>query len=240
MQSGGTSSLTERALCDQAGLPRLKRLGLPRRSTKRKASYRIAVPYWRDAYSELPVLRARFEREARAAAQLKSPHIVQVHDFGFEDEVPYLVMDLLQGEDLGKRLQRCGRLSLPETLNIIVQAGKALRSVHEAGVVHRDLKPANFFLARVDGEDGEIVKLLDFGTAKDISAALASDISLGSGGSWRGSDRVPVPSGAAARSAAPARPTSPATARTAPTPAPHKTLPGPRKKSGGRGPDWGR
>ncbi|WP_437600898.1 serine/threonine-protein kinase [Sorangium sp. So ce590] len=137
----------------------------------------VAVKFMRDVYSELPVLRARFEREARAAAQLKSPHIVQVHDFGFEDEVPYLVMELLQGEDLNKRLQRCGRLSLPETLHIIVQAGKALRSVHEAGFVHRDLKPANFFLARIDGEDGEIVKLLDFGIAKDVSAALASDIS---------------------------------------------------------------
>ncbi|WP_437280067.1 protein kinase [Sorangium sp. So ce375] len=139
----------------------------------------VAVKFMRHAYSELPVLRARFEREARAAAQLKSPHIVQVHDFGFEeeDEVPYLVMELLQGEDLSKRLQRCGRISLPETLHIAVQAGKALRSVHEAGYVHRDLKPANFFLARVDGEDGEIVKLLDFGIAKDVSAALAADIS---------------------------------------------------------------
>lgn len=139
----------------------------------------VAVKFMRDSYSRLPVLRARFEREARAAAQLKSPHIVQVHDFGFEeeDEVPYLVMELLQGEDLSKRLQRCGRLSLPETLHIIVQAGKALRSVHEAGFVHRDLKPANFFLARVDGEDGEIVKLLDFGIAKDVSAVLAADIS---------------------------------------------------------------
>ncbi|WP_437534502.1 protein kinase [Sorangium sp. So ce726] len=139
----------------------------------------VAVKFMRDSFSRLPVLRARFEREARAAAQLKSPHIVQVHDFGFveDDEVPYLVMELLQGEDLSKRLQRCGRLSLPETLHIIVQAGKALRSVHEAGFVHRDLKPANFFLARVDGEDGEIVKLLDFGIAKDVSAALAADIS---------------------------------------------------------------
>ncbi|WP_437983222.1 serine/threonine-protein kinase [Sorangium sp. So ce117] len=139
----------------------------------------VAVKFMRDSFSRLPVLRARFEREARAAAQLKSPHIVQVHDFGFEedDEVPYLVMELLQGEDLSKRLQRCGRLSLPETLHIIVQAGKALRSVHEAGFVHRDLKPANFFLARVDGEDGEIVKLLDFGIAKDVSAVLAADIS---------------------------------------------------------------
>ncbi|WP_437905855.1 serine/threonine-protein kinase [Sorangium sp. So ce327] len=139
----------------------------------------VAVKFMRDSFSRLPVLRARFEREARAAAQLKSPHIVQVHDFGFEedDEVPYLVMELLQGEDLSKRLQRCGRLSLPETLHIIVQAGKALRSVHEAGFVHRDLKPANFFLARVDGEDGEIVKLLDFGIAKDVSAVLATDIS---------------------------------------------------------------
>ncbi|WP_437592031.1 protein kinase domain-containing protein [Sorangium sp. So ce1000] len=138
----------------------------------------VAVKFMRPAFSDLPVLRARFEREARAAAQLKSPHIVQVHDFGFEeDEVPYLVMELLQGEDLSKRLQRCGRLSLQETLHIIVQAGKALRSVHEAGFVHRDLKPANFFLARVDGEDGEIVKLLDFGIAKDVSAVLAADIS---------------------------------------------------------------
>ncbi|XXY46931.1 serine/threonine-protein kinase [Sorangium sp. So ce269] len=125
----------------------------------------VAVKFMDPAYAESPAFRTRFEREARAAAQLRTPHVVQVHDFGFHESVPYLVMELLQGEDLNARLQRRGRLPLLEAHRILAQTGKALRSAHDAGLVHRDLKPANLFLARVDGEDEDMVKLLDFGIA---------------------------------------------------------------------------
>lgn len=114
--------------------------------------------------------RMRFEREARSAANLKSPHVVQVMDYGFEADAPYLVMELLEGEDLGQRLHRIGRMSLPDTARVLLQVGKALRKAHDAGIAHRDLKPANLFIARVDDE--EVVKVLDFGIAKEQHAAV--------------------------------------------------------------------
>ncbi|WP_049949468.1 serine/threonine-protein kinase [Sorangium cellulosum] len=137
----------------------------------------VAVKLMGTAYAGSPAFRARFEREARAAAHLRSPHVVQVHDFGFEQGVPYLVMELLRGEDLSARLTRVRRLSLPETQRLLVHAGKALRSVHDAGLVHRDLKPANLFLARVDGEDEDMLKLIDFGIAKETATKLVSEAS---------------------------------------------------------------
>ncbi len=115
--------------------------------------------------------RMRFDREAKASAQLKSPHVVQVHDYGIEDTTPYIVMELLDGEDLSARLKREGRLSLAATSALLGQLGKGLRRAHEAGVVHRDLKPGNIFLQRQD--DDVVVKILDFGIAKSIVAGSA-------------------------------------------------------------------
>ncbi len=121
--------------------------------------------------------RMRFEREARSAANLKSPHVVQVMDYGFEADAPYLVMELLEGEDLGQRLHRIGRMSLPDTARVLLQVGKALRKAHDAGIAHRDLKPANLFIARVDDE--EVVKVLDFGIAKEQHAAVGDATKTG-------------------------------------------------------------
>jgi serine/threonine protein kinase len=112
---------------------------------------------------------ARFEREARWAASLRNQHVVQVLDYGVEDGTPYLVMELLVGEDLGERLTRERRIPLAAAARILNQTARGLRTAHEARVVHRDLKPANIFLARVDDE--EVVKILDFGIAKEISLA---------------------------------------------------------------------
>lgn len=108
--------------------------------------------------------RLRFEREARAIAQLRSPHVVQVLDHGVDNGTPYIVMELLEGEDLESRLRRTKKLSIPIATRVFTQSAKALRRAHDAGIVHRDLKPNNVFLARVDDE--EVVKLLDFGVAK--------------------------------------------------------------------------
>jgi eukaryotic-like serine/threonine-protein kinase len=115
-------------------------------------------------------LRARFEREAKAAAQLKSRHVVQILDHGVWQDVPYIAMEYLQGEDLAERLTRLGRLTPSETLQVIGQVGRALTRAHSAGIVHRDLKPENVFLARED--EGEIAKVLDFGIAKRSSMKL--------------------------------------------------------------------
>lgn len=125
----------------------------------------VAIKFLDAHLAAAPALVVRFEREARAAANLDTPHVVHVHDYGVEDGTPYLVMELLRGEDLSSRLQQRRRLSLPEAGTILTQMGRALRRAHEAGIVHRDLKPANVFLASID--DNEVVKILDFGIAKE-------------------------------------------------------------------------
>jgi eukaryotic-like serine/threonine-protein kinase len=131
----------------------------------------VAVKFMDPAFAEHGELRARFDREAKASAQMKSPHVVQVHDYGFDADTAFLVMELLEGEDLATRLARVGRLPLPAASAILTQACKGLRRAHELGIVHRDLKPGNIFLARHDDE--EIVKVLDFGIAKVIGPAAS-------------------------------------------------------------------
>jgi serine/threonine-protein kinase len=123
-----------------------------------------AVKLIHEAAAHSPDLRARFEREARTAAQLRSPHVVQIFDRGEWQGVPYIAMEYLEGEDLAQRLERLGVLSPRETFAIAVHVGRALSKAHAAGLVHRDLKPGNIFIVR-DG-DREIAKVLDFGVAK--------------------------------------------------------------------------
>ncbi|HVY29204.1 MAG TPA: serine/threonine-protein kinase [Polyangiaceae bacterium] len=111
-----------------------------------------------------PEALARFLREAQAAASLRSPHVVQILDHGVDEGVPFIVMELLDGESLAGRLERVQRLSPQETSRIMTQVARAMGRAHEAGIVHRDLKPDNIFLVRNDEE--EIAKVLDFGVAK--------------------------------------------------------------------------
>jgi serine/threonine-protein kinase len=113
---------------------------------------------------------ARFMREAQAAAALRSPHVVQIIDYGVEDDTPFMVMELLEGENLAQRLQRVGRLQPAETARILVHMARAVGRAHEAGIVHRDLKPENVFL--VSNDDEEMAKVLDFGVAKIDSGLL--------------------------------------------------------------------
>ncbi|MGK3985936.1 serine/threonine-protein kinase [Sorangium sp. So ce136] len=136
----------------------------------------VAVKFMAPTYAASSTFLARFEREARIAASLQSPHVVYVQDYGIDDDTPYLVMELLQGEDLGTRLERVGRLSLVDATLILMQAGKAIRRAHDAGLVHRDLKPANLFLVRVEEEQDEIVKVLDFGIVKETGAHLTGEV----------------------------------------------------------------
>ena len=116
-------------------------------------------------------MRGRFLQEARSAAAVRSAHVVQVFDSGTEDGVPYIVMELLEGESLEQRLNERGLLSPAELRKIFGEVARALGKAHSLGVVHRDLKPANIFLAR-EGPY-EITKLVDFGIAKVRSEALA-------------------------------------------------------------------
>jgi serine/threonine protein kinase len=133
---------------------------------------KVAVKFISAAYSTSPTLRARFVREARAAAQIASSFVVHVHDYGVAEDTPYIVMELLEGEDLSVRLKREERLSLPDVTRICMQIAKGLRAAHKAGFVHRDLKPSNVFLVRTtEDDDEEAIKILDFGVAKQIEAS---------------------------------------------------------------------
>ncbi len=108
----------------------------------------------------------RFRREAELAARVRHPHVVQVFDHGVSnDGLPFIVMELLEGHDLGQEIWDRGRLLPGEVSTIVLQVAKALQRVHELGFVHRDVKPENIFLC--DLGTGEIfIKLLDFGIAK--------------------------------------------------------------------------
>lgn len=123
-----------------------------------------AVKFIHAESAQKPEVRARFEREARAAAALRSPNVVQILDSGVFDGVPYIAMEYLDGEPLNVRLKRRGRLDARETFRIMAGVAKALTRAHTAGIIHRDLKPENIFLVR--DEDGETPKVLDFGVAK--------------------------------------------------------------------------
>jgi eukaryotic-like serine/threonine-protein kinase len=109
----------------------------------------------------------RFLREAKVAAKVRSEHVARVHDVGTLEEggVPYIVMEHLEGVDLGKLIDQEGALPIEEACEIALQACEALAEVHAAGIVHRDLKPSNLFVTRkADGSPA--VKLLDFGISK--------------------------------------------------------------------------
>lgn len=118
-----------------------------------------------------------FRAEAAAAAKLNHPNVVTIHDFGTDEDVPYLVLELLTGETLSRRIER-GRVPPTEAIAILTEICRGLIHTHAAGVIHRDLKPSNVFLR----EDGQ-VKILDFGLAQ-VEKALTggqSDDTPGSG-----------------------------------------------------------
>jgi serine/threonine-protein kinase len=117
---------------------------------------------------------AQFEQEAKAAAMLGSEtdYVVRIFDFGVDEGLPFIAMELLEGEDLGARLAAAGPLAPSELMPIAAQIASALKKAHLKGVVHRDLKPENVFLVRRDDE--ERVKILDFGLAKVLGPGGAA------------------------------------------------------------------
>jgi tRNA A-37 threonylcarbamoyl transferase component Bud32 len=105
----------------------------------------------------------RFRREARAAATVRHPNVIDVYDVGGPDDVPFLVMELLEGESLRARMDR-GPLTWSEACAIMVPVLRGVAAAHRTGTVHRDLKPDNIFLCRVEGAEA-LPKVLDFGVA---------------------------------------------------------------------------
>ena len=123
---------------------------------------RVAVKILRPEYARSDEAVARFHREAKAAASVGSPHIVEVIDFGYsEDGGAYLAMELLEGEDLAALLRRKGPLEPSRAVALARQVAEALAAAHGRGIVHRDLKSGNVFVSR-----GDRVKVLDFGVSK--------------------------------------------------------------------------
>jgi serine/threonine protein kinase len=137
----------------------------------------VAVKFLRAGISNADVV-ARFEREARAAAKIKGDHVARVTDLGrLENGSPYMVMEYLEGEDLGARLEKRGPLPIDQAIDFVAQACEAIAEAHGLGIVHRDLKPSNLFV--VPCPDGsERIKVLDFGIAK-ISEPIAPGLDVG-------------------------------------------------------------
>lgn len=130
----------------------------------------VAVKMSQTWAADEPELVARFEREAKILKRIKSPFICSLVDAGRADDVPYMVLERLQGETVEQLLDREGYLPLAEMARIADEILQALVVAHGAGVVHRDLSPANVFLHRA--RDGKtITKVLDFGIAKVADAS---------------------------------------------------------------------
>jgi hypothetical protein len=118
---------------------------------------------------------ARFRREAEAAASLRSPHTVELYDFGVtEDGTLYLVMELLDGMELESLVRREGPLPQKRVIHILRQVCESLEEAHAVGLVHRDIKPANIHVGRV-GLRHDFVKVLDFGLVKSVAPAAGED-----------------------------------------------------------------
>jgi serine/threonine protein kinase len=144
--------------------------------TERKVALKVLLP----ASLVSDTARERFKQEARVSGRIRHPYVVDVVDAGVDDltAMPYLVMELLRGEDLGSHIDHHGPLSPKEAIAVLGQVACALDYLHERSIVHRDLKPANLFLS-ISEDGARVMKLLDFGVAKVLaegkSSALTQD-----------------------------------------------------------------
>jgi len=127
------------------------------------------------AFAEDPDVRARFDLEATATAGIRSDHLVEVLDSGLDPAsgMPYLVMELLEGDNLGLLLQKRGACAPAFVIDCLQQVARALDKMHEAGIVHRDLKPENLILTLRD-DGAPRVKIIDFGIVKVVVQATAA------------------------------------------------------------------
>jgi eukaryotic-like serine/threonine-protein kinase len=137
--------------------------------------HRVAIKYLRPEACWRPDLVARFRWEGRATLQLRSEHAVQITDAGMlPGRVPYFVMELLEGMDLGQLLARRGSpLGIGEAIDYLLQGCEAVAEAHAMGIVHRDLKPKNLFITkRADGTP--LLKVIDFGISSGIDLDIGS------------------------------------------------------------------
>jgi serine/threonine-protein kinase len=131
----------------------------------------VAVKLLDSAISSNEQMLARFMREAQSAASLRSPHVVQIFDYGVEQGTAFIAMELLQGESLAERIARLKQLPADEVIRFLCQVLRAISKAHEAGIVHRDLKPDNVFIC---ADEPEFAKVLDFGVAKLVNGKMSA------------------------------------------------------------------
>lgn len=137
---------------------------------------RVALKALLPSAAANPEVVARFQREARTAARIQSEHVARVLDVGLlPNGLPFLVMEFLEGHDLARELEERGPLPIAEAIDSVLEAAIGVASAHALGIIHRDLKPANLFLAQ-QPNGRRIVKVLDFGIAKDTLPADAIEL----------------------------------------------------------------
>ena len=142
-------------------------MGTVFRATDRQTGREVAIKVVKATLSENPMLHHRLAQEFRAATQLEHPNIVRAIEIDTDGSTSYLVFELVDGIDLGQRIENTGRLPEAEAVRIVTQVAQALHYAHLRQVIHRDVKPDNI-LVLPDGR----AKLTDFGLAKDYNNDL--------------------------------------------------------------------
>jgi serine/threonine-protein kinase len=155
---GGRYRLTE--LLGQGGMARIYR------GHDNQLDRDVAVKILRPEYGRDPDFGSRFRHEAQAAASLNHPNIVAVYDYGQDEAGPFIVMELVDGEDLASIIKRSGALPPRQAARITAETARALHAAHQRGIIHRDVKPGNVMINR----EGQ-VKVADFGIARAIAEA---------------------------------------------------------------------
>jgi len=125
---------------------------------------RAAIKTLHERYANSPEARQRFLREGRAAAQIRHSNVADVYDVAIDGSYPYLVMELLEGEDLSRLISRQAPLGVEQAADLLVPVVAAVAAAHDLGIVHRDLKPENIFVTT--DRSGMVPKVLDFGISK--------------------------------------------------------------------------
>lgn len=139
--------------------------GVVFKATQLNMNREVAIKILPPRFMAIPDVVERFKREAQLASRLRHPNTITVYDYGQQDNLLYIAMELLEGGDLADLLERHGRLPYDRIVHIATQVLKSLAEAHDVGIIHRDMKPENIFLNTIRGEE-DFVKVLDFGIAK--------------------------------------------------------------------------